>query len=62
MSIHVTLNCPHCGAEIECEVVINEECDLPETCPACGNLLPEFMYSKAEEAAIAKATEAPDDD
>ena len=57
MSIHVTLNCPFCEAEIECEVVINEECDLPEACPECGKLLPESMYLKAEETAISKVAD-----
>ena len=33
--MHCTYQCKACEAEIECEVTINEECDLPETCPEC---------------------------
>lgn len=54
MTTTVTLNCPFCSAEIECEVTINEECDMPTECPECGRQLPDTMYDQAQEAALGK--------
>ena len=57
MSIPAYYTCKKCGAEIECEVVINEECDLPETCPECGEPVPDSAYADMEEQAIARAAD-----
>ena len=51
--IHVTLDCPHCSAEIEIEVYPNEEDDTPETCPDCGKPLDQAAMSlEAQEWAM----------
>ncbi len=62
MPIHCNYTCKKCGEEIECEVVINEECDLPEACPACGAPIPDEAHGEMEEQACEQASERPDYD
>tara|TARA_R110000868_G_scaffold160977_5_gene390828 strand:- start:847 stop:1035 length:189 start_codon:yes stop_codon:yes gene_type:complete len=50
--MHCTYQCKACDAEIECEVHINEECDLPETCPECNAVIPEAAYDEMQEQAM----------
>ena len=52
MTRFVHLNCPYCDSEIEVEVVINEEADVPDTCPHCGEALPHSLYDKAQQEAL----------
>jgi uncharacterized Zn finger protein len=61
MSIHVYYTCKHCDEEIEVEVVINEEDDLPENCPACGAPIPDIAHEKVHEDAIERAQDRAED-
>lgn len=58
--IHVQYTCKKCNEEIEVEVVINEEADLPEICPACGAVIPDKAYEEVQESALDKARDSAD--
>lgn len=58
----VYYNCPHCSAEIEVTVIINEEDDLPEDCPECGKPIPDAAHGDVNTNAMEKASERPDFD
>ncbi len=60
--MRVYYNCPKCAEEIEVIVHINEEDDLPEDCPACGNRLPDSAHEKVQQIAIEKASDPLEDD
>jgi uncharacterized Zn finger protein len=55
--IHVYYTCPHCGEEIEVEVILDEEDDLPENCPTCDAVISDSAHEKVMEAAYEKASE-----
>lgn len=57
MPIHCHYTCKKCEEEIECEVIINEEDDLPEICPACGAPIPEEAHGEMDVQAMEKASE-----
>ncbi len=61
MPIHCHYTCKKCGEEIEVEVVINEEDDLPEECPACGAPIPDEAHGEMDTQACEKASERWDD-
>lgn len=52
--------CKTCDYEIECSVTINEECDLPTTCPECNATIPDIAYSEMQEQAIERAIDSAD--
>lgn len=52
--------CPHCESEIEVCVIINEEDDLPETCPECNKSIPDEAHSTVNTWAMERASEGPD--
>jgi predicted nucleic acid-binding Zn ribbon protein len=54
--------CKHCGAEIECSVIINEEDDLPENCPECNAPVPDKAHEDVNTQAMERASERPDFD
>jgi hypothetical protein len=56
MTTTVHLLCPGCGAEVECEVTLNEECDLPEYCEVCGRALSD-LCDEAQAEALQKLIE-----
>ena len=58
--IHVTYTCHECGEEIEVEVIINEENDLPERCPKCNAVIPDKAHEDVENAAMEQASDSPD--
>ncbi len=60
MKCHYT--CKHCDYEIECEVIINEECDLPGFCPECAALIPDKAHDEMHTQACEQAQERPDYD
>ena len=49
-------NCP-CGHEIEVDVRINEEDDLPERCPECNKVIPDKAHEQVQDWAIEKAND-----
>ena len=57
MPIHCSYTCKKCEEEIECEVVINEEDDLREACPACGEPIPDEAHAEMDVQACEKASE-----
>ncbi len=54
--------CKACGHEIECSVAINEEDDLPESCPECSAIVPDKAHESVQIQALEKASERPDFD
>ena len=56
MTTTVTLCCPNCGAEIEAEVTINEEVDMPEFCETCGQATSP-LYDEAQQEALEQLIE-----
>lgn len=62
MAIHCSYTCKKCDEEIECEVVINEECNLPEACPVCGAPIPDTAYGEMQEQACERASDSAEDD
>jgi len=54
----IQYECRHCGEEIDVEVTINEEDDLPENCPHCDAPIPGDAHEKVNEDAIAQAMDS----
>ena len=54
--------CKKCGEEIECDVIINEECDLGEACHHCNAPIPPEAHAEMDEQAMEQASERPDYD
>lgn len=59
--IHVTYTCKKCQEEIEVEVTIGEEDDLPEKCENCGEPIPDSAHGEVEEDAIGQAQDSAED-
>jgi DNA-directed RNA polymerase subunit RPC12/RpoP len=55
MPIKTHYTCLKCQEEIEVEVVINEEDDLPECCPECGTAIPDKAHEDMQQQAVEKA-------
>jgi hypothetical protein len=55
MTTTVHLRC-QCGEEIEAEVTLNEEVDMPDFCPKCG-LATSPLYDEAQQEALVKLIE-----
>jgi len=60
--ICVTYTCRHCGDEMPVEVIIGEEDDLPEYCPACCAPIPDSAHEEVYESAVGRAEAASEDD
>lgn len=52
MTRHCNYECSKCGFDIEVEVVVNEEDDLPEACPECGEPIPDSAHEDVAEQAM----------
>ncbi len=58
--IHVYYTCKQCDEEMEVGVVINEEDDLPETCPECKAVIPLEAHGYVQTAALEKVMDNAD--
>jgi uncharacterized Zn finger protein len=58
----VYYSCRKCDHEIETSVILGEEDDLPETCPECGEVIPDKAHEEVDEAAQDKARDMREDE
>jgi DNA replicative helicase MCM subunit Mcm2 (Cdc46/Mcm family) len=59
--MQVYYTCRKCDHEIEVDVTIGEEDDLPETCPECNAVIPDKAHAEVDETAQEKARDRAED-